>query len=125
VHTLVPNTPRAPLVETIAALCHLHRLAEVDFPLFVNDFHLKITFVLEGKAFIFALTRFLGLSSSGLSGMVYEFLWDYFVLNDLTSGFDFFFEICEHITHGHVLPIVSCLLVTFRLLSLEKQAKSI
>jgi len=72
--TLVPNTLTAPLVETIAALCHLHQLVEVDHPPFIDDFHLETTFVLEGKAFIFALTHFPSLSSNGLSSMVYEFL---------------------------------------------------
>jgi len=27
-----------------------------------------------------------------------------FVLNDFVNGFDFFFEICEHIIQGHVPP---------------------
>ncbi len=42
-------------------------------------------------------------------------------LNDFANGFDIFLEICEHITCGHVLPLISCLLVTLRLLVLEKQ----
>jgi len=90
--TLVPNTAMAPLVETIAALRHLHQLAKVDHPPFIDDFHLETIFVLEGKAFIFALIDFPSLSSNGLSGMVYEFLRDCFVPNDLVSGFDFFLK---------------------------------
>jgi hypothetical protein len=57
--------------------------------------------------------------------MVYEFLQDYFVLDDYTSGFDFLFEICEDIACGHVLPLVSSLFVASQLLVLEKQAGSI
>jgi hypothetical protein len=82
----------ASLVETIVALRHFHRLAKVDLPPFINDFHLKTTFALDKKAFIFALTCFLGLSSSGFSGIVYEFLRGCFVLDDLASGFDLFFR---------------------------------
>jgi hypothetical protein len=52
--------------------------------------------------------------------MVYEFLWNYFFLDDYVSGFDLFFEICRHIVHGHVPPLVSCLIVALRLLGLEK-----
>jgi hypothetical protein len=59
-------------------------------PPFIDDFHLKTTFVLDRKAFIFFLTRFPSLSFGGLSGMVYEFLQDCFVPNNLTSGFDLF-----------------------------------
>jgi hypothetical protein len=53
--------------------------------------------------------------------MVYEFLRDYFFLNDSSNGFDILLKICEHIIHAHVLPLVSCLLVTSQLLALEKQ----
>jgi hypothetical protein len=52
---------------------------------------------------------------------VYEFLQDYFVLDDFTNDFDLIFEICEHIICGHVPPLVSHLLVASRLLALEKQ----
>jgi hypothetical protein len=64
------------------------------------------------------------LSSSGPSDMVYELLWDYFVPNDSTSGFNFFFKVCGHIVQGHVPPLL-CLLSTSWLLTLEKQSKSI
>jgi hypothetical protein len=57
--------------------------------------------------------------------MVYEFLWDCFVPNDFASAFDFFFEICRHIAHGHVPPSISHLLVASQLLALEKQAKGV
>jgi hypothetical protein len=37
----------APLVETIATFQHLHPLAKVDLPPFVDDFHLEIDLVLD------------------------------------------------------------------------------
>jgi hypothetical protein len=63
--------------------------------------------VLDREAFILALTRSPHLSSDSLPSMVYVFLRDCFVLNDYVNGFDIFFEMCEHIIHGHVLPLVS------------------
>ncbi len=56
---------------------------------------------------------------------MYELLQDYFVLDDYINDFDLIFEIFEHITCGHVPPLVSHLRVTSRLLTLEKQIRSI
>jgi hypothetical protein len=64
----------APLVETIANLCHLHPLAEVDLPLFANDFHLEINFVLDRDAFISTLKCSPHRSSGEPLGMVCELL---------------------------------------------------
>ncbi len=82
-------------------------------------------FVLDKEALIFALTHSPCLSFASPSGMVYEFLRYYFVFDNYVNDFDLFFEICEHIAHDHVLPLVSCLFVTSRLLTLKKQIKSI
>jgi hypothetical protein len=72
------------------ALPHLHPLAEVDLPPFVDNFHPKID-VLDREAFISTLTHSSCLSSNSPSNMVYQFLQDYFVLDDSISGFvDFF-----------------------------------
>jgi hypothetical protein len=57
--------------------------------------------------------------------MVYEPLQDYFILDDYVSAFDLFFKVCEHITWGHVPPLILCFLSAFRLLGLEKQYGSI
>jgi hypothetical protein len=48
-------------------------------------------------------------------------LWDCFVPDDFASGFNIFFEIHGYITCGHVLPLVSHLLIASQLLVLEKQ----
>jgi hypothetical protein len=71
---LAANTLAAPLVETIADLCHLHPLDEVDLAPFVNDFHLEMDFVLDRKAFIFTLTCSPRRSFDVPSNMVYELL---------------------------------------------------
>jgi hypothetical protein len=97
-------------------------LAKVDLPPFIDDFHKKMDLVLDKEAFIFILTHSPCFSSNDPLSMVYELLQDCFVPNNSASGFDFFFEICKHIVHGHVPPSVSCLLVASLLLALEKRA---
>ncbi len=71
------------------ALCHLHPLAEVDFPPFVDDFHPKTDFVLDTNAFIFALACSSRLSFDGPFSMVYELLRDCFVPDDFANGLIF------------------------------------
>jgi hypothetical protein len=71
---LAPNTFTIPLIKAIVTFRHLHSLAEVDFPPFVNDFHLKTNFILDKKAFIFTLARSPCLLFSSPLGMVYELL---------------------------------------------------
>jgi hypothetical protein len=122
---LALNTPMAPSVKTLATFRHLHPLAEVNFTPFVDDFHPNTNLVLDRKAFISTLTHSSRLSFGSSLGMVYELLLDCFVHHDFAFGFDFFLEICGNIVCGHVLPLVSCLLVALRLLALEKQAKGV
>jgi hypothetical protein len=88
---LAPKTLATPLAKTIVALRHLHPLAKVDLPPFVDDFHPNTNLVLDREAFIYALTCSPHLSSNGPLGMVYELLQDCFVPDDFTSGFVFFF----------------------------------
>jgi hypothetical protein len=38
--------------------------------------------------------------------MVYEFLQDYFVLDDLANGYNLFFEVCGYIAQSHVSPSI-------------------
>jgi hypothetical protein len=73
----------------------LHPLVDVDLPLFINDFHLKTKVTLDWETFISTLVCSPRLSSNGFSGMVYEFLRDYFVLHDSMNGFDLFFKVCR------------------------------
>ncbi len=120
-----PNSFVAPLAKTIATFHHFHPLVEVDFPPFVNDFHLEIDCILDRNTFIFISTRSPCFSFGSPSGMVYEFLRDYFVFDNYVNDFDLFLKICRHITHDHVLPLLSCMLVASQLLALEKQTKSI
>jgi len=71
---LTLSTPAAPFNETIGVLCFLHSLFGVDFPLFVDDFHLEMQTILNWKTFVSALTFSPCLSFGGPLGMVYGVL---------------------------------------------------
>jgi hypothetical protein len=86
---LVPNILVAPLAKTITTFRHLHPLAKIDLPPFVEDFHLEMDLILDKNTFIYALTRSPCLSFNSLSNTVYELLRDCFVLDDSNSGFEF------------------------------------
>jgi hypothetical protein len=69
-----PLTLAAPSVETITALHHFHPLVKVNFPPFIDDFHLEMDFILDEKANIYVLTHSPHLSFGNPLGMVYELL---------------------------------------------------
>jgi hypothetical protein len=73
-HASAFNILVVPLVETITAIRH---------------FHPKTNLVLDREANIYVLMCSPCLSSSSLLGMVYEILWDSFILDDFIDGFDF------------------------------------
>ncbi len=122
---LALSTLIAPYDETMRVFHLLHLLIEVDFPPFVDDFHLETKVTLDQKTFISILAHSPHFSFGGPSSMVYELLQNYFVPNDYTSGFDFFFEVCGHIVQGHVPLLILQLLSTSRFLALEKKSRSI
>jgi len=96
-HALASNTPITPFDKTVGVLRLLHPLVEVDIALFIDDFHYDMEVILNQKALIFPLVCSPHFSFGGLLSMVYEFLQDYFVLDDSTSGFDLFFKnMCAH-----------------------------
>jgi hypothetical protein len=80
--------------------CLIHLLAEVDFPPFIDDFHLETKVTSNQKTFISILACSPHFSFGGPSSMVYELLQNYFVPNDSMSGFNLFFEIYGHIARG-------------------------
>jgi hypothetical protein len=112
VHALVLNTLVALSDETTGVFRLFHPSTKVHLPPFVDDFHLNIEAILDYEAFVSILAYLPHLSFGGLLGMVYELLWDCFVLDDFVSGFDLFFEVCGHIVWGHVPPSISCLFFT-------------
>jgi hypothetical protein len=71
---LVPNTLTTTSNEITGILHLFHSLAEVDLPLFVDDFHPETEVTLDRKAFVFALAQSPHLYSNGPSSMVYELL---------------------------------------------------
>jgi hypothetical protein len=115
------NTLATLFNETLGVVCLLHPLAKVNLPLFVNDFHPKIEVTLNQDAFNFDFVFLSHFSLDGPSSMVHELLRNYFVPNDSTSGFNLFFEVCGHITQGHVPLSISHLFFRSQLLMLKKQ----
>jgi hypothetical protein len=73
-HALALSTLVVPLVETIIALCHFHPLVKVNLPLFIDDFHPEMDFVLDKEVNIYVLTCLPHLSFNKPLGMVYEIL---------------------------------------------------
>jgi hypothetical protein len=74
VHALALSTPTTPSDETMGILHLLHPHVEVDFPHFVDDFHLETKVILDQEAFVFALAHSPHLPFGGPFGMVYELL---------------------------------------------------
>jgi hypothetical protein len=95
-HALTPNTPIAPFDKAMWILCLLHPLAEVDFPPFIDDFHLEMEVILNWGTFTSTLTYSPRFFSDGPSSMVYELLQDYFVPNDFMNDFDLFKNMWAH-----------------------------
>ncbi len=70
----------------------------------VLNFHLKSKYYKSNQGFQLSFDSFKltfqcmpHLSTSGVSMMVFEHLWDYFHLEDLGSGFHKLFQLCFHI----------------------------
>jgi len=62
----------------------------------------------------------LHLSISGLFGMIFEHLRNCFQPKDLASGFLQLFQLCFHITQGHIPPQLTCVLRAAYLLTMTK-----
>jgi len=120
IRTLTLSTHVVPSNETKGVLRFLHSPIEVDLPFFVDDFHLGMKLILDREAFVFALACSHYLFSSRPLGVVYELLWNCFIINDPMSGFDLFFKVCGHIIQDHVPSSLSCLFFASHLLTLEK-----
>ncbi len=60
----------------------------------------------------------LHLSTSGIFGMVFEHFRDYFHFEDSTNGFLQLFQLCFHITQGHIPPQITHVLGAAHLLAM-------
>jgi hypothetical protein len=60
------------------------------------------------------------LSISGHFGIVFEHLWDYFQLEDSVGGFPQLFQLCSHITQGHIPCWITHILGVVHLLVMTK-----
>jgi hypothetical protein len=83
VHALTLSTSATSFDKTTGVLYFLHPLAKVDLPPFLDNFHHEMEVTLNQNAFVFTLAHSPRFSTNCLSAMVYELLWDCFVLDDL------------------------------------------
>jgi hypothetical protein len=60
------------------------------------------------------------LSANGHSMMVFEHLWDCFHVEDSISGFPQLFQLCFHITQGHIPPQIACVIGEVHFLAMTK-----
>jgi hypothetical protein len=65
------------------------------------------------------------LLTSGLYGMVLEHLQDYFHPEDSTNGFFQLFQLCFHITHGHIPPQIAHVLGACSFLAMTKPSNGV
>jgi hypothetical protein len=90
------STLVTPFDKILRILCFLHPLVEVDFPPFVDDFHLEMIVTLDRNAFIFNLIH------SSCLFLVAFWVWcmnfyGIVLSNDFVNGFDIFSKVCGHI----------------------------
>ncbi len=90
IHALVPSTVVAPFDEIVKILCLPHPIVEVDFPPFVDDFHLEMIVILNQEAFTFNLAhspRFFPMTFRVWCMSFYNII----LSNAFTSRFNLFF----------------------------------
>jgi hypothetical protein len=60
------------------------------------------------------------LLASGVFGMIFEHFQNYFHSINLTNGFPQLFQLCFHITQGHIPPQIARVLGATRFLAMTK-----
>jgi hypothetical protein len=86
-HGLAPFSPTPTSFDTTLALTTLHPKSNGYYSLFLENYESNQDFELSLDSFKLAFQRMPHLSTSGLSRMVFEHLWDYFHPKDLANGF--------------------------------------
>jgi len=96
---LVLNILMVPSDET-PIVFHLFRPNKGQLHLSYQWFPSKV--ILNQETYIFTWAHSLHISLGSLLGMVYELLWNYFVPNDFTNGFDMFLKYVGTLLVYHV-----------------------
>ncbi len=118
-HILAPFSLTHASFNTTLVFTALHLKSNGYIPLFLEDYDLKFS----SDSFKLTFQSMPHLLANGLFKMGFEHLWNYFHLENSTSGFFQLFQLCSHFTQGHIPPRiarvfgVACLLTMIKLLS--------
>jgi hypothetical protein len=117
--TIILNTLATPYDKTTRIFHLFHPLDEIDISFLINDFYFETNVILDWETFISTLTH--------SPHLFFRWPLEYgvltftkFVLDNFVNGFDLFFEVCRHITQGHVTTSILHFLFVFKLLRLKK-----
>jgi hypothetical protein len=80
----------------------LHCESNKFFLLFWEDYKLDQDLELSSNSFKLALQCMPNLFASGIFGMLFEHFHNYFHLKNYTSRFPQLFQLCFHISQGHI-----------------------
>jgi hypothetical protein len=122
---LAPFSPTPTSSNTISVLTALHFNSHGYFSFFLEDYEPDQDFKLSFDSFKLAFQRMPHLLVSGFFGMVFEHIRDYFHLEVSTSGFPQLFQLCFHITQGHIPPQITHVLGVAHLLAMTKPSSGI
>ncbi len=106
--------------DTTSVLITLHLKSNGYFPFFLKNYELDQDLKLSFNSFKLTFQCMPHLLTSGLFGMVFEHLQNHFHLENSMNGFPQFFQLCFHITQGHIPPQIAHVLGTTHLLTMTK-----
>jgi hypothetical protein len=119
-HALAPFSPTPTSSNTTSTFTTLHFKSDGYFSSFLDDYEPDQDLKLSFYSFKLAFQHMPHLLASGFLGMVFEHISDCFHLEDSTSGFPQLFQLCFHITHGHIPPQIADVLGVACLLTMTK-----
>jgi hypothetical protein len=93
--------------DTTSALTALHPKLNDYFSFFFENYEPNQDLKLSFNSFKLAFQCMSHLLANGFTGMAFEHFQDYFHLEDLVSGFPQLFQLCFHITQGHIPPQIA------------------
>jgi hypothetical protein len=88
--------------DTTLTFIVLHPKSNSFFLFFLEDYEPNQDLELSSYYFKLTFQHMLNLSTSGLFGMVFEHLQDYFHPENSMNGFPQLFQLCSHVAQGHI-----------------------
>jgi hypothetical protein len=111
--------------DTTSVFTTLHLESYGYFSLFLEDCEPEYDLELSSNFSKLAFHRMLHLLASDHFGMVFEHHRNFFHPKDLVSGFFQLFQLCFHITQGHIPPQIACILGAAYLLTMTKPLRGV